>query len=156
MPSGGARSRSGPAPDPNALRRDRKNDVGWTLLPSSYDGDVPDWPLAGGSDRELALWETFWRKPQAVLWTLNGQVYEVAMHVRTFAEAEQPKASTQLRILVRQQADALLLTIPAMFSARVKLASVDELSERKAERKTSARAVSSRARLRAAPKAADG
>jgi len=47
MPKGGARINSGPAPDPNALRRDRAEDkAGWTILPADgRQGDPPDWPL---------------------------------------------------------------------------------------------------------------
>lgn len=153
MPKGGARPRSGPPPDPQALRRDRKSDPGWTVLPAEgRRGAVPEWPLDGQTAREAALWARFWEKPQAILWERNGQVFEVAMHVRCFAEAETPAASTSLRTLVRQQADALLLTIPAMHAARVKL-SGDELEQRRAQapaKPAGPPASSSRSRLRVA------
>ena len=149
MASGGARPRSGPAPDPNALRRDRKSDAGWTVLPTSgREGDAPEWPLTEWSRREEVLWVAFWRKPQAILWERNAQAYEVAMHVRSFAEAEKPDASVSLRTLVRQQADALLLTIPAMHSARVKL-SDDQVGAKRAAKEPAAKAPSSRNRLQA-------
>lgn len=153
MSSGGARARSGPAPDPHALRRDRKGDAaGWTVLPSEgRAGEEPPWPLPEQTSREEDLWWAFWRKPQAILWEQNGQVYEVALHVRCFAEAEKPDASSSLRTLVRQQADALLLTIPAMRAARVKLSS-DELRQKReaaSASKGKAQAKSSRTRLRA-------
>lgn len=47
MGRGGARVNSGPPPDPNALRRDRKEDkAGWTILPvEGRTGPVPEWPL---------------------------------------------------------------------------------------------------------------
>lgn len=47
MTRGGARVNSGPPPDPNALRRDRKDDKdGWTTLPSEgRKGRTPRWPL---------------------------------------------------------------------------------------------------------------
>jgi hypothetical protein len=47
MPKGGARVNSGPAPDQNALRRDRPSDKdGWTTLPAGgYSGRIPTWPL---------------------------------------------------------------------------------------------------------------
>lgn len=46
MPRGGARVNSGPPPDPNALRRDRKSDqAGWTTLPAKRRGRTPRWPL---------------------------------------------------------------------------------------------------------------
>jgi len=155
MTKGGARARSGPAPDPQALRRDRKTDLGWTVLPAEgRPGEVPEWPLEGESTREAELWARFWAKPQAILWERNGQLFEVAMHVRCFAEAEVPGGSTSLRTLVRQQADALLLTIPAMHAARVKL-SGDELGERRAQApaRPAPASTSSRSRLRSASSA---
>lgn len=152
MASGGARTRSGPAPDPHALRRDRKGDAaGWTILPSEgRAGDPPAWPLTAATKRETDLWWTFWRKPQALLWESNGQAYEVALYVRCFAEAERAGAASSLRTLVRQQADALLLTIPAMRAARVKIAP-DEVAEKRtaAAKAVPATAPSSRSRLRA-------
>lgn len=47
MPRGGARVKSGPPPDPNALRRDRPSDRdGWTLLPAGgRAARTPRWPL---------------------------------------------------------------------------------------------------------------
>jgi hypothetical protein len=151
MAKGGARARSGPAPDPHALRRDRKSDAaGWTVLPAEGRvGEEPPWPLTTPTDREEDLWWAFWRKPQALLWEANGQVYEVALHVRCFAEAEKPEAPTSLRTLVRQQADALLLTIPAMRAARVKLSSDEVREKRDAAAKAKPPAKSSRTRLRA-------
>lgn len=151
MPKGGARARSGPPPDPQALRRERKSDPGWTVLPvGGRPGAAPEWPLTERSEREAELWGRFWAKPQAILWERNGQLFEVALHVRCFAEAEVPAAPTSLRTLVRQQADALLLTIPAMHAARVKL-SGDELGERRARSAPAGPAAgSSRSRLRSA------
>ena len=142
MASGGARARSGPAPDPNALRRDRKDDAGWSSLPVARDGDVPEFPLPDVSGRELMLWESYWRKPQAILWERNGQQLEVALHVRTFCEAEKPDAAASLRTLVRQQLGELLLTIPALTAARYRIEAVEapavstvvELGDRKSAR----------------------
>lgn len=123
MPSGGRRNNSGPPPDPNALRRERRDDGEWTVLPAEgRDGEPPAWPLEGQTEREAHLWRELWAKPQAELWERQQQFFEVALHVRCLAEAEQPNAATSLRTLVRQQADALLLTIPAMHSARVRMA----------------------------------
>lgn len=149
MPKGGARTRSGPPPDPNALRRDRRSDGEWTVLPLEVDAEPPAWPLTEQSERESELWVALWRKPQAVLWARNQQAEQVAMYVRCFAEAEQPEAATALRTLVRQQADALLLTIPAMHSARVRIAS-DELAPARASRPVVAERPSARDRLKVA------
>lgn len=114
MASGGARSRSGPAPDPNALRRDRDSGD-WVTLPSSgREGPVPEWPLSDPSKRELELWESEWLRPQAVMWERNGQELEVAMFVRALKDAEAPNASVASRTLVRQMLESLGLSLPGM------------------------------------------
>lgn len=108
MTSGGARARSGPAADPNALRRDRKGDAEWTVLPAEgRRGAVPEWPLDGFSAREAELWESEWCRPQAVMWERNGAALEVALYVRRLAEAEQPGAATNLGTLVKQMMESL-------------------------------------------------
>lgn len=148
MASGGARQRSGPAPDPNALRRDRKDDAAWLTLPAEgRKGKAPAFPLVEADPRELQLWAEYWAKPQALLWEHNGQALEVALHVRSFAEAEKANATPSIRTLVRQQMDALLLTIPAMNAARVKIAS-DEVAVKRVELEGPVR-VSARDRLKA-------
>jgi hypothetical protein len=149
--AGGARVGAGRPPDPNALRRDRKDDASWTRLPAEgRQGDLPAWPLPDQSEREAHLWSEFWSKPQAILWERNGQTYEVAMYVRTFAEAEQSGAVVTLRTLARQQADALLLTIPAMRQARVAIAG-DEVNSRRTAKSKAPRQTSPRDRLKAVP-----
>lgn len=114
----GARLRNGPPPDPNALRREREPD--WAKLSAEPVTDpAPDWPLEGQTPREAVLWATMWRLPQSRIWRKNTQALEVAMHVRTFADAETTGASTAQRTLVRQQMESLLLTLPAMRAARI-------------------------------------
>ena len=83
MAKGGARTRSGPAPDPLALRRER--DAGeWTELPAAgRDGPVPDFPLVQPLARELEIWAAQWVRPQALMWERNGQQLEVALFART-------------------------------------------------------------------------
>ena len=148
MASGGARARSGPAPDPNALRRDRKDDAGWTTLPASgREGATPSWPLTEVTARETQLWVDFWKRPQAILWERNQQQLEVALLVRRLVEAEERGSSTSLGTLVRQQMDALLLTIPSMLSARVRI-STDEVALKRDESVAPARP-SARDRLKA-------
>jgi len=149
MPSGGARARSGPAPDPNALRRDRKDDAGWLILPAEgRKGKAPAFPLIEPSKRELELWSSLWKKPVALLWEKNQQELAVAFHVRTMAEAERADAQTNLRTLVRQQAGELLLTIPAMHAARVRIAE-DEVAVKRAETRVAPARQSARDRLKA-------
>lgn len=125
MPRGGARARSGPAPEPNALRRER--DTGeWVELPASgRENDPPEWPLERPTSRELELWASEWRRPQAIMWERNGQAVEVAMYVRALVDAESPRASVAARTLVRQLMDSLGISVPGMRAARWKI--VDEV-----------------------------
>lgn len=135
MPKGGARTTSGPAPDPNALRRDRKSDqAGWLLLPAEGRAmPAPEWPLPTFTDREIEVWASLWRKPQAVAWDRFGLVEQVALYVRRWCEAEELGSSTALSTLVRQLADGLGLTMPGMNSLRWKIAA-DETAERRQTR----------------------
>lgn len=130
MPSGGARSRSGPAPDPNALRRARKDDQGsWTLLPAEgRTSPVPRWPAPTQTDREAELWEEMWATPQALIWERDGLKHYVAMFVRLLAEAEVEKASAENRKTVRMMYGDLYLTSDSMARARIRI-TADEVGE---------------------------
>lgn len=145
MPKGG-HARSGPAPDPNALRRER--DAGeWVVLPAEgRQGEPPEWPLVGHTEREAELWALMWRKPQAVMWERNGQQIEVALYVRNLTIVELPGSPVNLGTLLRQQADALGLTVPGMRANRWRIAR-DEVAEKRAE-KTAPRRASARSRLK--------
>lgn len=130
MTSGGARARSGPAPDPNALRRDRKDDAAWVTLPARFDGDVPAYPLVGGAGAELALWAELWEKPQAAMWSQLGLKWEVAAYVRAFTESTLPEASAGLKTAVLRMAAEIGLSLPGMHALRWKF-SVDEVAARR-------------------------
>lgn len=149
MPSGGARLRSGPPPDPNALRREKKSDGEWMILPSEGpQGDAPVWPLTEASDREAVIWERLWQMPQAHIWLQRRQHDQVALYVRRFVEAEEPGAAVGRSTLVRQLADNLLLSIPAMLSARVQIAE-DEVAKRRTSKSAKAEDGGVRGRLEA-------
>jgi hypothetical protein len=110
----GGHPSSGPAPDPQALRRDRDR-ASWTHLPAEgRQGEVPPWPLSKATAREQGLWDGEWRRPQAVMWEANGQQLEVAIYVRTLRQAESPRASVALRTLLRQQQESLGLSLPGL------------------------------------------
>lgn len=145
MTSGGARAHSGPAPDPNALRRERDK-AGWTTLPAERTGPAPAWPLTRASARERTLWEREWRRPQAVMWEANGQEEEVALYVRSLANAERPKAPTSARTLVRQQQEALGISLPGLTRLRWKVATAAPVADAQAE---PAAVVDIRSRMRA-------
>lgn len=147
MGSGGRRSRSGPSPDPNALRRDRKDDAAWVVLPAEgYQGEVPEFPLADALSAELGLWSELWRKPQAAMWAKLGMKYEVAAYVRAFLESVEAEASAGLKTAVLRMSAELGLSLPGMHSMRWKF-SEDEVAERRAE-KLPERSGSARDRLR--------
>lgn len=112
MTSGGARATSGPSPDPNSLKSGSRS---WITLPAEgYLGEIPAWPLDGQSDREIAVWESHWRKPQAVRWIAEHLEWNVAFYVRRFCEAEVPNSSANLSTLVKQLAEDLGLTKTGM------------------------------------------
>jgi len=122
----GGHPHSGPAPDPNALRRDR-DAASWITLPSEgRTGDPPAWPLARPTRRELELWQREWHRPQAVMWDANGQHEEVALYVRSLVAAEKPRATVASRTLVRQQQEALGLSLPGLARLRWKIGQVRE------------------------------
>ncbi|WP_435849159.1 hypothetical protein [Streptomyces lavendulocolor] len=150
MPKGGARTRSGPAPDPEALRRER--DAGeWTILPfEGRQGATPNWPLSEQSDREAVLWESLWCKPQALMWERYDQGLEVALYVRRLGEAEKPGSPVVLSTLVRQMADSLGLTTPGLRGNRWRIDRAADERDQVDDRRDSLPAPSSaRARLRA-------
>ena len=99
----------GPAPDPNALRRDRPSDAaGWTSLPAVYAGTTPDWPLSAGSDAESELWASLWRKPQAAMWARLDLRYQVAAYVRAFvASTSGDDPSSAMKTAVLRMEDGL-------------------------------------------------
>lgn len=121
MASGGARARSGPAPDPNALRQNGE----WTDLPPRRVGDTPAWPLPMQSDRESAMWSALWEKPQAILWERDQLVELVALYVRRFVEAEVPDSPVSLSTLVRQMASELMLTSDGLARQRYRVSRVE-------------------------------
>ncbi len=146
MPSGG-HARSGPPPDPTSLRSAKAGD--WVVLPAGERTDpAPDWPLTPATDRELTLWERWWRKPEAALWANDGSEDYVALTVRMFAEAEVEKASAENRKTVRMMMADLYLTRDAKARARIRIAA-DETAERRAAKPAAAK--SSRSRMKVVP-----
>lgn len=94
MPSGGARSRSGPPAQRDSLRHGRNGD-NWQHLPrSGREGDPPAWPLTRPNKFERETWEREWRRPQAIAWEALGWEVQVALYVRTLRAAAGPKATS--------------------------------------------------------------
>jgi len=116
MPSGGARPRSGPAKDPDALRRDRPSDkAAWITLPATRTDPAPDWPLPSpASDEEQLIWESEWTRPQAYQWEKLNLEMSVALYVRRLVEAQTPGSKPNVGTLVRQMQDELGISISGM------------------------------------------
>ena len=132
-------------PDPNALRRDRKDDVSWTILdPKGKAEPIPHWPLINPSFRELELWEWIWKRPQSVLWAEYRQEIEVALYLRQLALVEIDGGAANYTVLIRQM-ESLLLTTPSMFKARVRIGKEETKNE---PRKTNRNPESSNLRRR--------
>lgn len=146
MTSGGARARSGPPADPNALRRDRKDDKAWVDLPVSPVEVVPDFPLVDSNDVERSLWAELWQKPQGHMWAALGLKWQVAAYVRAFSESVLPEASAGLKTAVLRMEAELGLSTVGMGQLRWTIAT-DELAEHRDEVKPSRQ--SSRDRLKA-------
>lgn len=111
---GGARARSGPPPQQNAVRNGRAG-ADWIRLPASgRKGDPPAWPLSRASERERKLWASEWTRPQAIMWQANGQELEVALYVRAVRIAEGPNAKVGDRNLIPRLQEALGLSQPGL------------------------------------------
>ena len=112
MTSGGARARSGPAPDPGSLSADLS---GWVVLPvTGRVGPPPVWPLTDATERELEHWHRLWVKPQATEWERLDLVVDVGLYVRRLVEVEQPGASSAAANHVIRLSEALGLTTAGM------------------------------------------
>ena len=128
MAKGGARPRSGPSPDPQALKRQRDG-KDWTVLPAEGRlAPAPEWPLAVVEpiEDEILKWRELWTMPQALVWEADRCFDLVAFYVRTYLEAMKPKASSQQRIFVRSLSADLLLSPDALMRARYVIAGSDE------------------------------
>lgn len=149
MARGGARNRSGPAPDPNSGRSERRG-YKLTALPSEgYDGEVPDFPLPCPVPRELDVWAHLWTSPQACAWSLESWRWmNIADLVRLQVRGEAHDAPVNIATAVRQLRADLGLT-PAGLKENGWAIAVDEVAAR-AEAKADAPArTSSRTRLTA-------
>lgn len=98
MPSGGARMRSGPKPDPESLKSSRLGRAFRSLPAEGFLGKVPRFPLPQASSRERAVWKWAWSTPQACAWDVDGawRVDMVAEWVRMKVRAEAPDAPASL------------------------------------------------------------
>lgn len=103
----------GPAPDPNARRRNARPD--WIKLPmSGRRGRPPAWPIGRPTKTETALWKELWATPQAVAWEQLGWTRIVGRYARLVIAGEGEEASAALLGEVRQMEDRLGLSPMSM------------------------------------------
>lgn len=115
----------GPAPNPNARRRNQSGE--WTQIPSSgRTGDPPPWPGKKPSERALVLWALLWSSAAATQWLAVDDARAVARYVRLSLKVDD--GNVLLAPEVRQLEDRLGLSPLARMKNRWK--ATDELVAR--------------------------
>jgi|SRR5690606_25775080 len=135
MARGGARNRSGPAPDPTSGRSERRGYKLTALPAEGYDGPVPDFPLPSPSERELEVWADAWRSPQACAWSMPSErwrIRTVAMWVRLSVRCEDADVPASLLAQVHRFADQIGMTTAGLAEMGWMVA-VDQVAERAAD-----------------------
>lgn len=149
MASGGSRNRSGPAVDPRSGRSDARG-LKFVALPrEGFRGDVPDFPLPDATGREVEVWGSVWRTPQAAVWAVEPwRWYTVALWVRVSVRVEDPEAPAALLGHVHRFADQIGLT-PAGMKENGWALAADEVKERRDEKPAATSQAAPKRRLRA-------
>jgi hypothetical protein len=120
----------GPAPSPNARRRNNRAD--WRTIQARYDGPVPKWPLAGRSLAGQAdLWREVWPWPQALVWSEQKAERLVARYVQKVLMAERTSATAAEQSVVIQLEDGLLITPDKLLKARILAAPAEKAEKAK-------------------------
>jgi hypothetical protein len=158
MPSGGARNRSGPQPDPNSLKS-AKRGLQLSALPAEgYHGEPPAFPLPrvpvydiwfegkirhkelnleateARIERERALWAWAWGTPQAAVWAKEPWRWQtVALWVRTMAVCESGDATAADKNSLHRFADQIGLTPAGLRENGWKIAA-DQVAAKREER----------------------
>lgn len=118
MARGGARNRSGPAPDPDSARSEQRKFLLSALPADGFPGPVPEFPIPMLGDdqelreREVDLWFDAWRSPQACAWSMEPwRKRIVAQYCRISAVVElSPEATAALIGQLHRFRDQLGLT----------------------------------------------
>ena len=160
MPKGGARNRSGPAPDPNSGRSERRGYKLTELPAEGFDGPVPDFPLmphliyswvtedksryevlneaetARFAERERVFWNYLWRTPQACAWSMPSEAWRlhvIAMYCRTFVICESSQATAADKNSLHRFADQIGMTTAGLAEMGWAVKR-DQVGEKRAER----------------------
>lgn len=136
MSSGGSRNRSGPPPDPNSGRSDKRGIVLTALPPTGYDGAVPDLTrfLLEATGRHEAIWAQLWTTPQACAWSLEPWRWPiVADLVKWLVRSDDPDSPVGIATAVRQLRDDLGLSKAGLTANGWKIAEPAKPEEKPAE-----------------------
>lgn len=149
MTKGGARNRSGPQPDPTSGRSEARG-LSFSQLPrEGYTGEVPRFPLPGGTARERAMWKQVWAYPQGAAWAAEPwRQLAVSQYVRLAVRAEDIEAPASLIASLHRFADQIGLT-PAGLRENGWAIAKDEVSEKRQTRTAATPAAKPTRRLRA-------
>lgn len=127
----------GPAPNPTSRRQTGNQAHTWLDLPAEgYSGEVPEWPLSEATDPEFAMWQRYWRKPQAAAWARIQLVDEAALYVRAFLLGAEGDVKAMAE--ARQIGDRLGLNPTAMLKNRWRVRG-DDLGVKRQAKKPPAR-----------------
>lgn len=113
MPKGGARIRSGPAPDPRSERSERRGYRLDRLPAAGFEGSIPDFPLPEPLEREVEVWDAAWRTPQGCAWSMPTERWrwsKVALWVRVMVRCESQEAPATLIAQLHRLADDIGMT----------------------------------------------
>lgn len=151
MARGGSRNRSGPLPDPDSGRSERRG-FSLTALPAEgYDGPVPDFPLPDASGRELEVWHEAWRTPQACAWSMPSESWRtrtVAMWVRLSVTCESPDVGASHLGQLHRFADQIGMTTAGLAEMGWRVAVDETASKRTTKAEPAVKSKSSRDRMK--------
>ena len=148
MVSGGARARSGPAPDLFSGKSDRLGREVVELPAGGYRGYVPVFPLreieSVPRSRELELWKRLWRYPQAVVWQRERWRQDAVAHYVRLAVRVESDNSTAAEVNAMLRLREEIGLSPAGMDRNGWVVAVDETSRKRAEKKADGEAASRR------------
>lgn len=119
MARGGARIRSGPAPQRDSGRSHRRKYTVKNLPPRGRSGRSPEFPLKQITDLERYYWTMLWKLPQAVAWSMPENQWMkmlVAQYCRLLAYLEISPGNASLYTNLHRFGDQIGMT-PAGLAA---------------------------------------
>lgn len=89
LPFGGARSNSGPPPDPNSAMSAKRGRQLVTLQAGGFTVKIPPFPLPETTKREATMWRWLWRTPQDAQWSKESwRLMFIGTYCRMLARLE--------------------------------------------------------------------